>query len=110
MAKNHGAKQQKKLAKQKAKRIEKRTNLARRDSIDPTVRLARAGRWPVVQALAGAALWEDGIGYLLIARQESEGGVVFAVYLVDVYCLGVKNAFWRASTPGDLKDVIRDME
>jgi hypothetical protein len=110
MAKQHGAKQQKRIAKQKAKRAEKRSNLFRRTSTDPTVRLQRAEKWPVVRALVGAKLWEDGIGYLTIARQESEAGLVFGAYLVDVYCLGVKNAFWDAGSPGDFKDLISQME
>jgi hypothetical protein len=110
MAKNHGAKQQKKLAKQKAKRLEKRAILARRTSNDPTIRLQRAEKWPVVQALAGAKIWQDGIGYLAIVRQESEGSLIYAVYLVDVFCLGVKNAFWDAGSPGDFKELVRKLE
>jgi hypothetical protein len=110
MAKSHGARQQKKVAKQKAKRSDKRSDLIRRSSNDPTVRLQRAEKWPVVHALVGENLWEVGIGYLVIARQEAEGRLIFGVYLVDVYCLGVKNAFWHAGTNGDFKDLIRKME
>lgn len=110
MVKRHGAGKQKKLAKHKAKRSEKRSRLLRRNSKDPTVRLQRAEKWPVVHALVGAKLWEDGIGYLTIARQEAEGRLIFGVYLVDVYCLGVKNAFWSAGTPGDFKELIQKME
>jgi hypothetical protein len=110
MAKSHGARQQKKVAKQKAKRSDKRTDLIRRSSNDPTIRLQRAEKWPVVHAYVGQRLWEDGIGHLVIARQESEGRLIFGVYLVDVYCLGVKDAFWRAGTNGDLRDLIRKME
>ena len=110
MAKNHGARQQKKVAKQKAKRSEKRSNLIRRTSSDPTVRLQSAEKWPVVQALVATNLWKDGLGYLMIARQESEGRLIFAVFLVDVYCLGVKNAFWQAGTPGDFKDLIQKVQ
>jgi hypothetical protein len=110
MARNHGARQQKKVARQKAKRSDKRSDLIRRTSSDPTVRFQRAEKWPVVHALVGQNLWKDGIGYLAIARQESEGRLIFGVYLVDVYCLGVKNAFWRAGTNGDFKDLIRKME
>ncbi len=95
MAKEHGTRQQRKIAKQKAKRAEKRSNLARRTSKDPTLRLRQAAKWPVVHALVSADLWKSGLGSLAIARQESEDGLVFAVFLVDVYCLGVKNAFWR---------------
>jgi hypothetical protein len=110
MAKKHGAKEQKKIAKQKAKRAEKRSSLMRRTSTDPMIRLQRADKWPVVRALAGAEIWENGIGDLAIARQESEGQLVFGFFLVDVYCLGVKNAMWRAGTPGDFEELIRHIE
>jgi hypothetical protein len=110
MAKKHGAKQQKRLAKQKAKRQAKRSVLARRTSKDPTIRLQRAEKWPVVQAMASTALRDDGIGYLVIARQEPEGGTVFASFLVDIYCLGVKDAFWDAGTMEDFREMIRMME
>jgi hypothetical protein len=108
--KNHGARQQKRLAKQKAKRLAKRSILDRRNSKDPTIRLERADKWPIVQTLAGAQLWKEGIGYLMITRQESEGRLVSAVFLVDVYCLGVKNAFWTAGNREDIEDMIRQMD
>ncbi len=110
MAKNHGAKDQKRLAKQKAKRQAKRSLNLARTSKDPTVRLQRAEKWPVVQALVGDRLWETGIGYVLIARRDLEGSLVFAVFLVDVLCLGVKDAFWRAGTSADFEDMLRKME
>lgn len=110
MAKKHGAKQQKRVAKQKVKRLEKRSLLFRRSSKDPTIRLQAAEKWPVVQSLVGASLWDQGIGHLVLARQEPEGGLSYAVFLVDVYCLGVKNAFWRAGSPGDFKELIRRIE
>jgi len=110
MVKRHGAGKQKKLAKQKARRSEKRSRLLQLNSKDPTVRLQRAEKWPIIHALVGAKLWEDGIGYLVIARQEAEGRLIFGVYLADVYCLGVKNAFWSAGTPGDFKEMLKKME
>jgi hypothetical protein len=110
MAKKHGARQQKRIAKQKAKRLVKRSFLTQRHSSDPTVRLQHAEKWPIVQALAGTKLWEDGIGYLAIARQEPDGQVAFAVFLADVYCLGVKNAFWHVGSPGKFKELIQRLE
>lgn len=109
MAKDHGARQQKRAAKQKAKRMAKRTILLRRDSKDPTVRLQGAEKWPVVQSLVGSELWSEGIGYLVIARQGSGGQLIFAAYLVDVFCLGVKNAFWDAGTRPDFDDMLQRM-
>ena len=110
MVKRNTAGQQKKLAKQKAKRSEKRFRQQQLNSKDPTVRLRNAAKWPIVHALVGAHLWDEGIGYVAIARQEAEGKLVFGAYLVDVYCLGVKNAFWDAGTPGDFKKLIQKME
>ena len=82
----------------------------RRNSKDPTVRFQGAEKWPVVQAFAGSKLWQDGMGYLTIARQEGEGRLVYGVYLVDVYCLGVKNAFWDAGSLADFKEMLQKME
>jgi len=109
MAKHHGARQQARLASQKAKRSAKRSILLRRNSKDPTIRLQGAEKWPVVQALIGSELWNDGIGYLTIARQGPDGRLIFATFLVDVYCLGVKNAFWSEGTRENLDDLIQRM-
>jgi hypothetical protein len=109
MAQNHGARQQKKVAKQRAKRAEKRSKLLGRDSADPTIRLQSAEKWPIVRAVVGGRIWEDGIGYLAIARRDSGGTVVFASFLVDVYCLGVKDAFWRAGSSLEFDKLVGNM-
>ena len=109
MAKSHGARQQKRAAKQKAKRSTKRAILSERTSADPTIRLRGADKWPVLHAVSGSELWKDGIGYLAIARQEPEGQIAVGVFLVDVYCLGVKNAFWRIGSRADLDRLIEKM-
>lgn len=110
MVKRHGAGQQRKLAKKKAMRSQKKARLSRRDSMDPGVRLHGAEKWPVVSAYVAEDIWEDGIGYLVIARQEGEARVVFASFLIDVYCLGVKDAFWKAGSPGDFKEMLKEMD
>jgi hypothetical protein len=110
MAKRHGARQQKRIAKQKAKRQEKRSSLARRTSADPTVRLQRVASWPVVDAFVSANLWDEGIGYAVVAREEPEGGIVFASFLVDVFCLGIKDAFWRPDTRESFREYIHELD
>jgi hypothetical protein len=110
MAKKHGARQQKRVAKLKAKRQAKRSVMARRSSKDPTIRLQRTEKWPVVRSLVSTELWEEGIGYLVIAREEPEGGTVFASFLVDVFCLGVKDAFWEAGTMEQFREIVQKME
>jgi hypothetical protein len=110
MAKRHGARQQKRIAKQKARRQEKRSLLARRGSKDPTLRLQRVEKWPVLQALVSTDLWDEGIGYAVLARQEPDGEIVYATFLVDVLCLGVKDAFWRAGTLQEFREVTQEMD
>jgi hypothetical protein len=109
MAKNHGARQQKRAAKQKAKRLAKRSILMRRDSKDPNIRLQGAEKWPIVQTLVGAQIWSEGIGHMTILREGPDGQLIFAAFLVDVYCLGVKDAFWRADTRQEYENVIQKM-
>jgi hypothetical protein len=45
-----------------------------------------------------------------IARKESDGGVVYAFYLVDVFCLGVKNAFWYTGSLTEFKEKIEKID
>jgi hypothetical protein len=110
MAKSHGAKDQKRTAKQKAKRLAKRAVLTQRASTDPTIRLQDAAKWPIVRAHLGGKIWKDGIGHALIARREPAGGLVYAVFLIDVYCLGVKSAFWRTGSSSEIDEVIKKIE
>ncbi|MGC8643381.1 MAG: hypothetical protein ACP5XB_26280 [Isosphaeraceae bacterium] len=109
MVARHDARRQKKLAKQKTKRLEKRARERRRDSLDPIVRLQGVEKWPAVRALVSSKLWEDGIGQMMIVRQEGEERFVFGVYLVDVFCLGVKNAFWRPGSMADFRELLKRM-
>jgi hypothetical protein len=44
---------------------------------------------------------------LLIARRESGGRLVLAVFLVDAHCLGAKDAFWKAGTQRDFDELFK---
>jgi hypothetical protein len=108
MARNE-ARRQKQLAKKKAKRQEKRAHLARLTSPDPTVQLADVGSWPVEEALVPENLWTQGIGQLVMARRHPNGRLVCGIYLVDTYCLGVKNAYWRIVSRSDYQQLLYDI-
>lgn len=42
-------------------------------------------------------LWKDkGLATILISRRQPEGNLLFGLFLVDVYCLGLKNTFCNA--------------
>jgi hypothetical protein len=110
MAKRHGTREQKRHAKQKAKRRDKRRQLARRESSDPTVRLSTAERWPVRAAFVPDNLWTMGIGHFVIARRMPDGRLACGLFLVDVFCLGVKDATWKILSESELKDLRKYLE
>jgi hypothetical protein len=56
-------------------------------------RIALAGNAPIHESLVPAALFEKGIGNLVFSRSLPDGRLALAAFLLDVFCLGVKNAF-----------------
>jgi len=55
--------------------------------------IARAAQFPIHEALIPAELFERGIGNLLFSRSLPDGRLAVAAFLLDVFCLGVKDAF-----------------
>src|SRR5262245_31967277 len=108
MGKNE-ARRQKQLAKKKAKREDKRVLVARATSKDPTVRLADAGAWRIAEVLVGNEIWENGLGSVVVARHAPHGGLACAFFVVDVWCLGVKNCYWRMLSPPEFDGILSTM-
>ncbi len=105
MAKSE-ARRQKQLAKKKSKRDDRRSLLSRRTSDDPNLRLAGAEHWPIVATILPETLWTEGIGNCTIGRRMPDGQIAIACFLVDTWCLGVKNALWKIGTQSDLDQMI----
>ena len=55
-----------------------------------------AREYPLVGSWIMAGWQEKGLTPVVVARQHPHDRVVFATYLVDYYCLGVKDAFWKS--------------
>ncbi|MDA1048929.1 MAG: hypothetical protein O3C40_00410 [Planctomycetota bacterium] len=82
---------QKKLERKNAKRKEVRKELASRDQGGLATQFARYAKAPILHSRVAASLWDVGIGYVLLSRELHNGQVAIANFLVDVWCLGVKN-------------------
>lgn len=106
----HGSRQQKRLAKQKAKRTEKRTQLARGTSNDPSIRLRSVPEWSIVDTLVPTDLWERGMGQVIISRRTPDGNIACAVFLLDTWCLGVKNAMWKILSPAGYAEIVEKID
>ena len=85
-------KRQKQLVRKKSKRNAKR--VAARHSGGGTAALVRAAaRGPIEHCLIPQELFDVGIGSIFLSRRSSDGTLISGVFLVDVFCLGVKDAF-----------------
>lgn len=92
---------QKKLLKrkQKAKAASKWRNAQNVMEASPRALVRKAREYPILECLINDN-WdtEEGGGFaqIVIARQQPDGDIAFGVYLVDMYCLGLKSTFCNA--------------
>ena len=63
--------------------------------IEPSQSLLHARDYPIYGCWIMAG-WQDiGITPVVVARQPEPDKIMFGVYMVDIYCLGIKNVFTR---------------
>jgi len=103
---------QKKLAKKKKKRSIKKKIINIRKNLSGNA--ASYSQFPVYECLIPSGLFDIGIGSILFARRLPNGSIAVSTFLVDVYCLGVKNALFHVISQfeyeGGFKDGIVDLK
>jgi hypothetical protein len=57
--------------------------------------LEHAHDYPLLECWIDRDWKEGGLARVVVARQQAENRVLYGVYLVDYYCLGVKNCLWK---------------
>ena len=67
-------------------------------SLSPQAITRRARTYPVFECLISDNWQKDDMGLIeiLLARQQPDGDICFGVYLIDKYCLGLKNTYANA--------------
>lgn len=85
-------KRQKKQERHTAKRKVKRHELVRAKHAGLAERLSAAASAPVLHSWVSTDLWTQGMGWACLSRVLPSGAVAFALFLIDRYCLGVKDA------------------
>ncbi|ABK45397.1 hypothetical protein Mmc1_2906 [Magnetococcus marinus MC-1] len=84
---------QKKLARKKDKRKKQTGSASLIGTRSIPQRLAASTKLPVFESFMGDSGFEKGIAPLILSRKVATGEVAFACYLIDFWCLGVKNCF-----------------
>ena len=90
------AKRQKKLLKKRQQDNTRRQHLAEvipfaMLSLKQKIRQAR--RYPIHECLINPSWQEQGLATILVSRRQPDDQLAFGVFLVDVFCLGLKNTF-----------------
>ena len=98
---------QKKLAKKAA---EQKARQTQKYALKHGDAAALAARFPVGDCLVPTSLFEEGIGHVVLTRSLPGGDLAVAGFLVDTYCLGVKNALYRVIPPTEFESYRRQIE
>ena len=94
------ARRQKKLMRKRRKDKKRKEARAAEDSA-PTQserrKILGARELPVYECLINPSWQEHGLAHILLSRRQTDGNLLYGVYLTDVYCLGLKNTFCNAN-------------
>lgn len=94
-------KRQKKLARQKAKKKASHAIRGIGGSFSLALQVKQALQAPVYECYNIKGMFEGGMGAVILSRQMPNGDVAMSQFLIDVWCLGVKDAFIRVSSLGE---------
>lgn len=61
--------------------------------------------WSIHECWVPTGLWKAGIGQIIVSRKNNENEIAAGLYLIDTFCLGVKNCFVRLLNPLDYEDI-----
>lgn len=64
---------------------------------------------PIYECWEPGSLEESGIGSVVVSRKSPSGDIAMAVFLVDAYCLGVKDAFVKLVNETEYQEMIEGM-
>ena len=87
---------QKKLEKKKKKRqLVKKTGGM---GFEARIAAASYAKYPIYEWLVPSGLFEMGLGTIIATRRPPSGEIAVGAFVVDVFCLGVKNAFFKVAS------------
>lgn len=64
-------------------------------------------KYPMHECLVPKGLFEIGLGTVIWTRRIPSGAIAVAAFVVDVFCLGVKNAFFNIASEQDYQNRVK---
>ena len=109
MAKSKKSKQRKVAAKRGRKRVKRKQTLSKRRQTQ-VVSMAGAARYPIHEVLLQDLIFEQGLGVGILSRRLPDERIAMASFVIDAYCLGVKDATARIMNPFDYQEYVDHVE
>jgi hypothetical protein len=107
---NSQQRRQKQLAKKKSKRKVVITAKKMVDKLGGLLSQSAIKNMPIFEFLAPKELFETGIGTVIITRKMPNKHIVASFFMLDVFCLGVKNAYFAEITLQSYRHRVREIE
>jgi hypothetical protein len=95
--------------KRERKKAKERKSQASARAHKPTDPFDRCGEGAAQDCYFYSELWSQGIGCVHLSRKLPNGQIALASFLVDVFCLGVKNALWKVVSPLAYEDYLEQV-
>lgn len=99
MKKGDKKKQRKALKRRTAGKQARRQARAAQRPISPLHHVRQARNYPLEGCWVSPDWQKSGLAVVVVARRQPDGGIVFGNYLVDQYCLGLKDTYYNANMP-----------
>jgi hypothetical protein len=90
-------KKQAKALKRRSQSSQERRLVQRVVTLNPRSVVWQARTYPIESCWAQKDWKESGLAIVVVARRQPDGNLVFGNYLVDYYCLGLKNTMFDAN-------------
>lgn len=101
---------QKKLERKKAKDKNRKLENQRRDKLAAARETALIAVSPIYACRIQNCLETEGIAQAVLARELPDHRLATAILLVDSYCLGIKDAFYKILTRGEYQEIMDGLE
>lgn len=93
------------MAKKKSK---KRKVIQKNIRLTPEKYIKRhARKLPIVKTLVTDSILENGIGHVIVIRQKKNEELILGMYLIDTWCLGLKDTIYKISNKWEIEEIIQ---
>lgn len=100
-------------SKQRQKKIEKKnkkrklTKKSTGASLPARETASSYSGFPIHECFVPNTLFRTGIGYVIVTRKTPDGIIAISAFVVDIFCLGVKNALFNVSSELEYENTIK---